>query len=194
MDKIRHGPPHKRPSNRAPSKPSKPALHSGVMHRKINVLFVSRRNTLRSIMAQACLTHIAEKRFHARSCGLPLRVGTAVDPAAVSALRTAGIPLPDIKPRSWNEFVPARGFEAEFVIALDADIERLQPAWPGQPHTALWAYPDTAVIDDPEEAAHKALQILYSLRRRLELLASLPLYGSDRESVRADIRDLGYMA
>jgi arsenate reductase (thioredoxin) len=164
------------------------------MHRKINVLFVSRRNTLRSIMAQACLTHIAEKRFHARSCGLPLRVGTAVDPAAVSALRTAGIPLPDIKPRSWNEFVPARGFEAEFVIALDADIERLQPAWPGQPHTALWAYPDTAVIDDPEEAAHKALQILYSLRRRLELLASLPLYGSDRESVRADIRDLGYMA
>ena len=50
--------------------------------------------------------------------GVELLVGAVVDPAAVSALRTAGIPLPEIKPRGWNEFVPARGFQAEFVAAM----------------------------------------------------------------------------
>ena len=46
---------------------------------------------------------------------------------------------------------------------------------------------------DPERVAHEAIQMLFSLRRRLELLVSLPLHGGDRAAVRSDVRDLGYM-
>jgi arsenate reductase len=82
---------------------------------------------------------------------------------------------------------------AEFVITLDATTEARQPSWPGQPDGALWAYPDVADGSDPEKVAHDAVQLLFSLRRRLELLVSLPLHGGDRAAVRSDVRDLGYM-
>jgi len=47
-----------------------------------------------------------------------------------------------------------------------------------------------AANDNAEQAAHAAIQTLYSLRRRLELLVNLPLHGPDRAAVRADVRDL----
>jgi len=46
---------------------------------------------------------------------------------------------------------------------------------------------------DPDRVAHDAVQMLFSLRRRLELLVSLPMQGADRSAVRSDVRDLGYM-
>jgi len=163
------------------------------MQKRIGVLFVSRRNSLRSVLAEACLTHIAEARFEARSCGQPLMIEKSIHPAALAALNSAGIAPPASSPRSWLEFSPSRGFQAEFVISLDAETLGLHPRWPGQPHTALWDYPDAAGAKDPAEAARLAVQVLYSLRRRLELLVSLPFAGADREAVRSDLRDLGHM-
>jgi plasmid stabilization system protein ParE len=57
----------------------------------------------------------------------------------------------------------------------------------------VWPYPDLAAGKDADEAAHAAIQMLHSLRRRLELLVNLPLRGKDRAAVRSDIRDLAHM-
>ena len=46
---------------------------------------------------------------------------------------------------------------------------------------------------DLDKIAHDAIQMLFSLRRRLELLVSLPIQGVDRSAVRSDLRDLGYL-
>ena len=163
------------------------------MRKRIEVVFVSRRNTLRSILAQACLSHIDNIRFRVQSCGQPRKIDSAIHPAAIAALRSAGMATAPVEPSSWDDFAPRHGFQAHFVITLEADTLAPQPRWPGQPDTALWSYPDAAAIDDPKESAHVALQILHSLRRRLELLTSLPLHGADREAVRSDLRDLGHM-
>ncbi|OUM04536.1 protein tyrosine phosphatase [Variovorax sp. JS1663] len=163
------------------------------MQNRIGVIFVSRRDTLRSVLAKACLSHIDDRRFRVESCGHPRETGSSPHPAALAALREAGMAMPGRAPRNWLDFVPSRGFQAEFVITLDADVLSSQPNWPGQPNTALWSYPDAAAIKDPEQARRTAVQILYSLRRRLELLSSLPLGGADREALRSDLRDLGHM-
>ncbi len=101
--------------------------------------------------------------------------------------------VPQRPPRSWDELARANPSGADFVITLDAYSESLEPPWPGQPDAALWAYPDVAAEADPEQVAHAAVQMLFSLRRRLELLVSLPMQGADRSAVRSDVRDLGYM-
>lgn len=163
------------------------------MQKRIGVIFVSRRNSLRSILAEACLTHLDPKRFSAFSCGQPGQVGREFHPAAIGALHSASMAVPTHAPRSWDELARSSGPQAEFIITLDAATEARQPPWPGQPDGALWAYPDVADGNDPEKIAHDAIQLLFSLRRRLELLVSLPLHGGDRSAVRSDVRDLGYM-
>ena len=157
------------------------------------VIFVSRRNTLRSILAQACLSHLGSDRFAAYSCGHPVHVGDSIDPAAVSALASARMPVPPLAPRSWAELTRSGAPQANFVIALDAGMLSLQPSWPGQPDAALWDFPDIAAMSNPDDSARAALLMLYALRRRLELMISLPLHGADRDAIRSDVRDLAYM-
>jgi protein-tyrosine-phosphatase len=165
----------------------------GSMQKRIGVIFVSRRNSLRSILAEACLAHLDPKRFSVSSCGQPGHIAREFHPAAVAALTSASIPPPERPPRNWDELVRANASPADFVITLDAASASRQPSWPGQPDAALWAYPDIADGDDLEKTAHDAVQMLFSLRRRLELLVSLPMQGADRSAVRSDVRDLGYM-
>lgn len=148
---------------------------------------------MRSILAEACLAHLDPKRFSALSCGQPTQLARDLHPAALAALQSAGIPPPAHAPRSWDALARSSSPVADFVITLDADTEPRQPPWPGQPAAALWAYPDVAAGDDADKTAHEAVQLLFSLRRRLELLVSLPMQGVDRAAVRSDVRDLGYM-
>lgn len=160
---------------------------------KIRVVFVSRRNSLRSILAAACLSHLGHQRFSVYSCGQPGQIARAVHPAALGALSSASIPLPRSDLRSWDKFTRSGVPWLDFVITLDSSTVLSQPRWPDQPDAAVWPYDDVAANNNAEEAAHAAIQMRYSLRRRLELLVNLPLRGLDRAAVRSDVRDLGHM-
>ena len=159
----------------------------------MKVLFVSRQNTARSILAEASLNALSKGRFHALSCGSPQHLGTAFHPMALQALRKAGLAPPAGPCKSWDAV--ARGVHRlDFVITLSADVEGQEPPWPGQPVTALWAYPDVAMATDRGSGVPEAMvQTLHSLRRRLELFTSLPMRG-DRAELRWDLRDLGFLA
>jgi len=163
------------------------------MARGIVVTFVSRRNSLRSRLAHASLAHLGGSRFTVLSCGQPGKIAANIHPAAVAALENAGIPPLDAPPRSWNDLTASGAPRAEFVITLDESTSLSQPRWPGQPDAALWAFPDIAAIDDPESTVRAAIQMMFVLRRRLELFASLPLHGADRAAIRSDLRDLAHM-
>jgi len=122
-----------------------------------------------------------------------MQVSREIHPAAVSALQRAGIPLPRLQPRGWDELLRAHSSRLDFIITLDESIQPMEPNWPGQPICALWSLPDAAALGDSEETAHMAIQILYALRRRLEFLVCLPTLGADPAAIRSDIRDLGHM-
>jgi len=163
------------------------------MSKSIGVIFVSRRNSLRSILAQACLEHLGASRFLAVSCGQPGMIAETIHPAAIGALSSASMPVPVHPPRDWNDLMRTNAARAEFVITLDEVTSAFQPRWPGQPDSALWAFPDTAGIGNVEAVAHATIQMLYALRRRLELFVNLPLHGADRAAIRSDVRDLAHM-
>jgi len=157
------------------------------------IVFISRRNSLRSVLAQACLAHLGTRTLSGSSCGQPGQLAEAFHPAALQVLAAANIPPPEGRPKSWNELARANGSRADFVVTLDEQTMPFQPSWPGQPYTALWTFGDAAALADEQAAAQAAMQILYALQRRLELLVSLPFHGADPASIRADFRDLAHM-
>lgn len=160
------------------------------------VLFVSKRNSMRSVLARACLEHVGKGRFKGLSCGQPQLVSEAPHPAALMAIASAGIALRADSPFDWTHFARNGSPRADFVITMDESLEHLLPSWPGQPDTALWAYPD--ILNNGSTTDADILRagglMLHSLRRRLEIFASLPMALADRAAVRHDIRDLGYLS
>jgi protein-tyrosine-phosphatase len=155
-------------------------------------LFVSRRDSLRSVLARSCLQHVGRGRFKAWSCGVPGELAEGAHPAAVQVLESARIALPEHVPRSWKDFVLPGAPRCAVVILLDPLPDADLPAWPGQPDVALWKHPDLLAHGATVHAGD-ALQLLHSLRRRLEILANLPLHGVDRAAFREDLQDIGHV-
>lgn len=138
--------------------------------------------------------HLAPNRFVALSCGQPGYVAQTVHPAAIGALNSASMAVPTGQPSGWDALLrSAGGAPADFVITLDRAVADALPRWPGQPELATWSLPDIVDETSGEELAVAAIRTLYSLRRRLELLASLPLAGADRGALRSDVRDLAHL-
>ncbi|MBS0455675.1 MAG: protein tyrosine phosphatase [Proteobacteria bacterium] len=158
------------------------------------ILFVSKRSSLRSVLAQACLTHMGGHQFVAQYCGQPGFVERSIHPAAKAALENAHIPVPGMPPRPWTDLWRTGSPRLDLVVTLDEGAMGSEPSWPGQPISALWAFEDAAALADPNDAARAAMRILYSLQRRLELLINLPLGRADSSAIRSDLRDLGRMA
>lgn len=81
----------------------------------------------------------------------------------------------------------------DFVITLDEKAAALAPIWPHQPETALWPCADLLAMETaPQELEQRAVQLLHLLRRRLEILANLPLRTVDKVALRSDLRDMAY--
>ncbi|MDM0111972.1 protein tyrosine phosphatase [Variovorax sp. J22R133] len=158
------------------------------------ILFVSQRNSLRSVLAQACLMHIGGHLFVAESCGQPGHVSRAPHPAAIAALKSARIAVPASPPRPWTDISRMSSPKLDFVVTLDERTLASQPAWPGQPICALWSFEDAAALDDAQLATQVAVRTLFALQRRLELLVNLALHEADSAAIQSDLRDLGHMA
>ena len=61
------------------------------------------------------------------------------------------------------------------ITVCDNAAGEVCPYWPGQPATAHWGYPDPSEVPGTDAQRLEAFrQTLYAMRRRLELLVSLP--------------------
>lgn len=159
----------------------------------IHVLFVSRCNAARSLMAEACLREINKSNFKAFSCGVPGSTANTPDMRAMAALGQAGLTTKSLRCKSWAEFAQNGIHSVDFVITLADNLD--PPSWPGQPDTALWSFPDRAIASASFDAVSRQyLQDLYLMLRRLQIFASLPIRGGDRAALRGDVRDLAYLS
>ncbi len=158
------------------------------------VLFVSRENSGRSLLAEACLRHLGKSRFRVFSCGVPAESKGQPFEWTLLALKTAGMPTDGLRCKGWNEFTRNGAPRMDFVVALDEDTARQHPIWPGQPETALWAFaPLIQRKNNRSDVGVATLNTLHSLRRRIELLVSLHSRGVDRADLRHDLRDMAHM-
>jgi len=159
------------------------------------VLFVSKHNAARSLMAEACLRQLGGAMFQVYSCGVPAYIADKPDSTALAALATGGFKTDGLTPKDWGEFSRHSGKPMDIVISLDADTKSLHPSWPDQPETALWDYPS---LDKPKGLSTsdrdiRMIQILHSLRRRMELLVSLRQKVRSHTELRHDIRDMAHL-
>jgi arsenate reductase len=158
----------------------------------IRVLFLCTHNSARSILAEATLNHIGQGRFVGYSAGSSPRENQQPNPIGLQTLQTAGISTEGLHSKSWDEFAAADALAMDLIITVcDNAAGEVCPYWPGKPATAHWGYADPSAGDGTDaEKAEAFRQTLHAIRRRLDLLVSLPDDKLQAMVIQRSVQDL----
>jgi protein-tyrosine-phosphatase len=161
-------------------------------HQPLNVLFLCTHNSARSILAEAILNHIGRGRFKAYSAGSSPRDNQQPNPLGLQVLQNAGIATEGLHSKSWDEFALPDAPHMDLVITVcDNAAGEVCPYWPGQPATAHWGYADPSAGDGTDAQKLEAFrQTLLALKRRLELMVSLPTAKLEINMLQGTAREL----
>lgn len=155
-----------------------------------NVLFLCTGNSARSIMAEAMLNGLGRGRFRAFSAGShPTGI---VNPHAIETMQAAGMPTEGLRSKSWEEFAGDEAPPMHAIITVcDNAAGEACPVWPGKPVTAHWGVPDPAAVEGDPARRRRAFGLAATaLRKRIELLTSLPMDKLDRLALQGRLRDI----
>ena len=158
----------------------------------LNVLFLCTHNSARSILAEALLNDMGTGRFKAYSAGSSPRANQQPNPLGLQVLQSAGISTEGLRSKSWDEFVAPDAPQMDLIITVcDNAAGEVCPIWPGHPATAHWGYADPSEGDGTDEQKLEAFrQTLHAIKRRLELLVSLPEEKLAKTSLQTTARQL----
>lgn len=166
---------------------------SRVSAQPYNVLFLCTGNSARSILAEAVMNDLAAGNglFRAYSAGSFPK--SAPNPYALDLLRKNHIATDELRSKSWDEFAAPGAPRLDFVFTVcDQAAGEVCPIWPGQPVKAHWGVPDPAAVDGTDDIKRRAFVDAYvALRRRIELLVSLPVASLDRMTIEQRLREIG---
>ena len=142
----------------------------------LKVLFLCTHNSARSILAEALLNDMGAGRFKAYSAGSSPRDNQQPNPLGLQVLQKAGISTEGLRSKSWDEFATPDAPQMDLIITVcDNAAGEVCPIWLGHPATAHWGYADPSEGDGTDEQQLEACrQTLHAMKRRLELLVSLP--------------------
>lgn len=96
---------------------------------------------------------------------------------AIATLQKAGIATEGLTSKSWDVFAVPDAPHMDLVITVcDNAAGEVCPYWPGQPATAHWGYEDPSeAVGGDAEKLEAFLQTLHLIKKRLEILISLPV-------------------
>jgi len=156
-----------------------------------NVLFICTHNSARSIIAEGLLNSMGGGRFKAHSAGS--QPTGAVNPFALTTLKTMHIPNDGYRSKDWSEFARSGAPALDFVFTVcDNAAGEVCPVWPGQPMTAHWGVADPAAYEGSDEQKAKVFwDTAVTLKRRIELMLALPLQSLDRLTLQRELKDIG---
>ncbi len=156
-------------------------------HAAFNVLVLCTGNSARSILAEALFNHLGGGRFKAYSAGS--QPSGTVNPVALETLDKHGVPLPEARSKSWDEFAAPGAPEMDFIFTVCASAAgEACPIWPGPPTTAHWGIADPAHVE-PLAARREAFEAAYrQLARRIGAFVALPLETLSAQELAAAAR------
>ena len=142
----------------------------------LTVLFLCTHNSARSSLAEALLNDMGGGRFKAYSAGSSPRDNQQPNPLGLQVLQKAGISTEGLRSKNWDEFATPDAPQMDLIITVcDNAAGEVCPIWLGHPATAHWGYADPSEGDGTDEQKLEAFrQTLHAMKRRLELLVSLP--------------------
>ncbi len=155
------------------------------------VLFVCRHNQARSLMAETLLNMLGRRHFQAWSAGLD--PADAVHPLALDTIRKAGLAPDPSPPKGVDAFLGADAPRLDFVFTVCEEVVDSLPDFPGHPVVAAWPIPDPNAKEraNKVEQAAAFAEAFKLIRRRIELLVSLPMSGLDRLSLQSRVDEIG---
>jgi len=158
--------------------------------KKYNVLFICTHNSARSIIGEALASTHSSGRFIGYSAGST--PGTSINPIAEELAIDMGYPKEKMYSKSWDEFAKPDAPQMDFIITVcDNAASEPCPVWIGHPATAHWGYPDPSKVEGTYiEKKTAFVSVMNGLKRRLDLLASLPLEKLDALSIQSELREL----
>ncbi|MBL8454287.1 MAG: arsenate reductase ArsC [Zoogloea sp.] len=159
--------------------------------RIFNVLFLCTGNSARSILAESLLNHLGKGRFRAFSAGS--HPGGKVNPLVLEWLAHQGMPVAELRSKSWDEFAGPDAPALDFVFTVcDNAAGEVCPVWPGQPMTAHWGIEDPAAVEGSEVAKREAVSVASRLlNRRISLFINLPIQKLNGLSLQQQLDDIG---
>ena len=161
------------------------------MHRPYNVLFISRRNSARSLMAEAVVNRHGGNNFRAFSAGV--EPAGEIDPVAVDVLAQGGYSTQGLRPKHWREFNHPGAPPFDFVFTLSATASREAfPDWPGKPASSHWRYPDPLRAGgDQWQRKREYGRTLKALERQMRIFMLLSFAQLDRIALQRRLDELG---
>jgi arsenate reductase (thioredoxin) len=159
--------------------------------KNFNVLFICTANSARSVIAEGLMNSLGGHRFRAFSAGS--HPTGLVNPFALQTLSSLQIPTDGFRSKNWDEFALASAPVMDFVFTVcDKAAGEVCPVWPGQPMTAHWGVPDPAAVEGTNEFKLRAFrEVAVTLKRRIELMMSLPLDKLEPLAIQNEIKDIG---
>ena len=138
------------------------------------VLVLCTGNSARSILGEALFNHLGGGRIRAFSAGS--QPSGTVNPVALETLTGHGVPLPEARSKSWDEFAAPGAPAIDFIFTVCASAAgETCPIWPGHPTTAHWGIADPAHVE-PLAARRAAFEDAFrKLQQRIEAFVKLPL-------------------
>ena len=159
--------------------------------RSFNILVLCTGNSARSILGEALFNHLGnldqQGRIRAFSAGS--QPSGKVNPVALETLEKHGMPLPEARSKSWDEFAAPGAPVIDFIFTVCASAAgETCPIWPGHPTTAHWGIADPAHIE-PLAARQAAFEDAYrKLKQRIEAFVALPLESMSTAEIAAAAR------
>ena len=155
-----------------------------------NILFLCTHNSARSVIGEALASTQTNGKFIGYSAGST--PGTSVNPFARELAVDMGYPEEKLRSKSWDEFALPDAPKMDFIITVcDNAAGEVCPVWIGNPVTAHWGFPDPSQVEGSDEEKRKAFKdVMLALRKRIQLLADLPLDRLDQMSIQTKVQEL----
>ena len=152
--------------------------------KQYNILFLCTHNSARSVLGEALASTHPSGKFVGYSAGST--PGASINPIARELALGMGYDENKLRSKSWDEYGLPDAPQMDFIVTVcDNAAGEVCPYWPGKPATAHWGFPDPSQVkgNDLEKKA-AFISVMNGLKKRIDLLASMPLDSLDSMSLK----------